>query len=735
MRFVKTTKRTLTSVTTKGTYVNAKGKLTNHARKADTSVSFVGIDGEGIDTPNGHRYVLFGVGSDQIEDSNGLHWTTVFEFLYSRYRPATAFVGFFLGYDFTQILKTLPEVKAWLLLTREGMAKRRHKIPGKQPHPVMCDGWHFDLLGNKRLRLRPKECDCPHATCQCKHKPWMYICDVGSFFQSSFLKVIDPKGWPDGGAIVSNDEFETIRMGKEKRSTAVLDEDMRYYNRLENEILARVMRTLDAGFHDIGIHLPASKWFGPGQAAQAWLKKENVATGEDIRNAVPVWYLEAARAAYFGGWFEIFIHGIIPGTSHEYDINSAYPDVIRNLPCLLHGDYTRGEGLPPESMGSDDSGTDRLTLVYANVWSPGMPHAKSGQHIGAMLHRDAYGQILRPLATEGWFWWDELKAAENAGLVAKLNNKGRSRVQRWVSYTPCKCDPPMRNVESLYEKRLQVGKNTPSGKAAKLVYNSMYGKFAQSVGSPVFANSIYASRITSGCRTQILMAIASHPRGQSDVAMVATDGIYFLTPHPTLPTSEKLGEWEYAKRENLTLFKPGVYWDDSTREKIANGESASFKARGFNASDFARELATVDDSFRRWRDCVGKRGNSLAVEFPRVSFTPAFSMVTALQAIRRGKWELAGTVTGRETAKEVTQDADPRLKRDGLYRDGEIYRSKPHYGMAYSGETGQVDWIASQPYEKRFGMDDPFCEEYKQQYGELKEGAVMDAILWVLRGD
>jgi len=62
--------------------------------------------------------------------------------------------------------------------------------------------------------------------------------------------------------------------------------------------------------------------------------------------------------------------------------------------------------------------------------------------------------------------------------------------------------------------------------------------------------------------------------------MVATDGIFFDSRHPTLELSNRIGEWEEARRENLTLFKPGVYWDDKARELIRDGKFTGFKPEG-----------------------------------------------------------------------------------------------------------------------------------------------------------
>lgn len=717
-------------VTSKGHYLNSKGKATHHPKDSETPIDFIGIDGEGMTVNGKHRYVLFGIGEDQIEDPDGLRWSDVFEFLYQRYRTRTAFTGFYLGYDFTQIISTMPENKAWMLLTTEGRTLRKHRIKGKAPHPVEYDGWQFDMLAMKRLRIRPKTCDCPTPTCKCKHSPWLYVCDVGSFFQSSFLTVIDPINWVPGTEVVTSDEFQLVKKGKEKRSVAILDDDMRKYNALENIILARVMRTMDQGFHDIGIHLPPSKWFGPGQAAQAWLKNEKVPTGEEIREVVPDWFMEAARMSYFGGWFEQMIHGIIPGETHEYDINSAYPSVIETLPCLLHGTYSHGVGNPTDVESGD------LCLVYANVWAPIFPDSRKGQYIGTMLHREPDGSILRPNGTEGWYWYDELRAAQACGLLKKFTTKGYSKIQRWVNYKPCDCPPPMRKIAGLYDKRLAVGKNTPLGKAAKLAYNSAYGKFAQSVGDPIFGNPVYASRITSGCRTIILNAIRTHPDGKKAVSMVATDAVYFLSPHPTLPISSKLGEWDHTVKRNLTQFKPGVYWDDKARDLIAKGESPHFKARGFKASDFTEQLTRVDAEYRSWDNGGMPKPNKLGIlrGWPEVTFKPTFAMVTALQALRRSKWELAGTVTTEKDAIEMRQNSDPQDKRYTLYRDTyqgrTIYRSEPEAGMRLWG--GEYVWTPSTPYEKRFGMDDPWSDEVKETYGINQDGYVIDIVSWMI---
>jgi hypothetical protein len=591
--------------------------------------------------------------------------------------PKNAYVGFFLGYDFTQWVKTLPENRARMLLTDPGKAVRLRKIPARGLlFPVRYGGWEFDMLGTRRFKLRPEG-----------GTSWMYINDAGPFFQTSFLSAINPAKWNE--PIVTDEEYATLKTGKDRRDTAILDDDMRFYNRLENEILARLMGKLEPGFHSAGVKLKRSQWFGPGQAAQKWLTVNNVPDRNKL--ATPPEVENAARCAYYGGWFEIMAHGHIPGTSWEYDINSAYPHVASGLPCFLHGEwraYSNYRRMP----GSCAS----YALVHARI---------KGSHprIGAMLHRCPDHSIRRPHETAGWFWEHEIAAAERAGMVDTV------AVSEAIVYQPCDCPHPMDRLRGLYDDRLRVGKDTPEGKARKLLYNSMYGKFAQSVGNPKFQSYLIAGLITSGCRTQILDAIGSHLDGANDVVMVATDAVYFRSQHNLLKIGSELGAWEAKARENMCLFKPGVYWDDAARQRINDGGDPAFKARGVSARDFAGSIAEIDAHFSRWpnhypesRDPDGDREGW----FPRISFPVGFSMVTAKQALQRNKWFLAGAVSGRESENppRVVQDSDPVTKRhSGTYADG-VYWSQPYTGWWEDESTPYRN--DNQPDPEEFGITD-----------------------------
>jgi hypothetical protein len=676
------------------------------ARNAEHNVNFIMVDGEGTGDGRNHKYVLLGVGDRQLERPDGFKdIREIFGFLYEQFQanPDASFCGYYLGYDFNMWLRLLPRDRAFYLLTEIGRRKRQRvcKCPKNSrcghkrlpPHPVEYGGWQFDILGYKRLKLRPKTCSCRDATCHCPGQAkWMYVNDSGPFFQSSLMVAINPARWPE--PIVTPGEYGTLLEGKELRGAALLDDDMRRYNRLENEVGARLLSQLNRGFTSAGIRLTKKQWFGPGQAAQAWMRLEGKleTTTEAVRK-YPQALKDALIATYYGGWFEITCHGIIGGITHEYDINSAYPAIASRMPCMC-GKWTHSEDWPTGGLRHGWLyGDNPTSLRLCNVGIMG-----HDPYLGGLPYRSRQGHVLHPRYTRGWYWQHEIDAARKAGLISSV-----TYFDTWT-YQPCKHRQPLRALAGLYEGRQRVGKDTPEGKAYKLVYNSVYGKLAQSLGDPAYANPVYASLITSGCRTMILNAIASHPDKARAVAMIATDGVYFMSPHPGLDIGDGMGQWSHDEKHDLTLFKPGVYWDNHSRELINAGKAPKFKARGINAADFARSIADVDAMFDSWTVEDAPR-----VSWPVVSFRSRFSQVSVLQALQwtagvkqpgkqEGKYRaLAGQVSN---GKELEQRAEPEAKRNAatLAYDASVgvWRTKP---------WDMRNQPPSTPYERRFGLD------------------------------
>lgn len=696
------------------------GRQKNAARmrvvRAAQIPTFIGVDSEGIGQGKNHRTVLLGVGENQYIAANtrlGLQWKEVFEFLYSQYKanPNAAFVGFYLSYDFNNWLSSLPQQIAWLLLTKKGLATRKMsevKARRRQYHPVRYDGWEFDMMSDKRLSIRPRVCDCAERKLKCEHDQngWMHVCDAGSFFQSSFLTAIDPKNWNE--PVCTPQEFNTVLIGKNERATARLNARMKYYNRLENVILARLMARLARGFADIGIRLGKDEWYGPGATAAKWLRQHDAVKATDLAEIMPAWFTAACKASYYGGWFEIFSHGIILGTSYNYDINNAYPFAATKLPHLCaECQYRQGRNAY--------NGISMHVLMYCTVY------AKS-KRIGPVPYRAKDGSILRPDTVKGWYWKFEIDAAQRAGLIRRIV------VHEWAEFTPCSHKPPFTEIETLYYKRLEVGKNTALGKGIKLNNNSIYGKFAQSVGSAPFNNWFYASYITAHCRTQILDAIATHPGGLQSVLMVATDGVCFDSPHPGLPISTKLGQWEQSEYQELCLFKPGVYWHKEGKDALLK-----VKSRGVPKEEFKAAISDIELQFRAmikhrtspgdilvqheieeaygWERIFGDRPIytfQASSGWPHFLVPIKFRLKSCRQALNEGKWNNAALV---QNEVRILQSSEPYNKRtsprynhqkrrvdtiihslpaeeiETTYYGDAVYPPSPDYGIGFEGNA------------------------------------------------
>lgn len=624
--------------------------------------AFAGVDSEGITTQRGHRAVLLSVGRQSYvarDKSHGLHWKEVFSFLYQCYEadPKPVYIGFYLSYDFNCWLHTLPEKQARQLLTIEGITKRKipdHKGGNKsrnQFYPVRCEDWEFDMLGFKQLKIRPRTCRCYEQERSCyetvegkrrlreghpKPKSWMYISDGGPFFQMPFLGLLAK--WD---SIRTEDEYQAIKEGKDKRATARLNKKMVEYNVLENVLLAKAMRELAEALKEdpIGISPNKTAWYGPGSLANIWLRGHGAIHKSEIAGLPYAGFFDLCRKSYYGGWFEIFSHGYIRKTSHNYDINSAYPATIARLPHICEScGFQRRKGRC-ESDGE-------YVLLLATVRS-------CGTRIGGVPFRDSDGSILRPSVSKGWYWKREIDAGIRAGII----DPERTVYHEWAEFTPCSDDKPFAVVADLYKKRQQIkaqDPNHPMAMAIKLLINSLYGKFAQSVGAGTFNNWFYASYITSQCRTQILDAIAAHPRKADAVLMVATDGICFDSPCDALRISPNLGDWEHTEYDKLVLFKPGVYWHTDGKRNL------EVKSRGVSKKEFSECLEDVELTFKTLVTY-----GEVPKKWPIVEIPVEFRMKSCKQALNEGHWERAATLAPKEL--RLKQDSNPWKKRSRVY--------------------------------------------------------------------
>lgn len=446
-------------------------------------IEFIGIDGEGVNICDArgkiiaHHYVLLSATGCEPLHKSGEALTTleIYNWLYHdvfRPRPEASFVGYALGYDFSQWHKDLPQSRAESLFTKAGIAKRQRATKigrGQSPFPVSwrydpdnaSREWELDHLGDKRIKLRPYDGPYrergPGLKLAENTNKWMQICDAFAFFQCSFLKAIDPEMRAKAGLsayLTTEDEYKLILEGKAHREHAAFDEDMIRYNQAEVNVLAALMREVNIGLVENRVFLRRNAFFGPGQIAQASLDHAAYISspdlskvkarlpdyivglaqryyeqhsheyvhflGENIRKHVPGVFREGARKSYYGGRFELFYHGTFLRPAYEYDIDSAYPRGMSKLPCLFHGDYVSGKGSPykatrklpiEKGFGLGDGRSLCIALVTVQGSHP---------RIGTLPHRTKAGHIIFPYLTTGWYWLHEIEATQRAGGIDKI---------------------------------------------------------------------------------------------------------------------------------------------------------------------------------------------------------------------------------------------------------------------------------------------------------------------------
>ena len=165
---------------------------------------------------------------------------------------------------------------------------------------------------------------CCETPWKCKHKAagWMSVCDTGAFFQQGFLKVIDPGAWSDDpdGAVCTEDEYALIERGKAGRGDDALDDNMRMYNRLENEVLARVMGRVEKGLRVNGVRLGKNQWYGPGAAAQVWLRNKGVPKRIEVEEWIPEWGRNVCKASILRG----MVRDILPRAHPRINVELRY---------------------------------------------------------------------------------------------------------------------------------------------------------------------------------------------------------------------------------------------------------------------------------------------------------------------------------------------------------------------------------------------------------------------------
>jgi hypothetical protein len=468
-------------------------------------------------------------------------------------------VGFAFDYDVNMILRNL-SISQFLRLKEYGTC-----LIGRHEYRV-------EHIPGKWFRVTKYEEP---------HNITVTIYDVWGFFQSSFVKAVYAN-IADHALMI---HMPTIESGKDKRSefTYAQFEYILEYWKIEAELFHALVNKLRELLYDAGLFI--AKWHGPGELANYayrtnGIRRHKADCGETI--------YDRARFAYAGGRFERFHIGRYQRV-FGYDINSAYPFAISQLPSLSEGQW-RWRGHVDTNIA--EFGVYRIRL-----------RSDAGQPAGPLFHRDKRGNISYPWNVDGWYWSPEVKAmiAAYPKLVSCIE-EGWEYVE-WETR-------PFEFVKDVYEQRRYMKANgIGTQMALKLLLNSLYGKQAQRAGwkrngkAPTWHQLEWAGWVTSHTRAQLYAMMARIPF--ENLIAVETDGL-FTTCSPIqmkITDGSDLGGWEVTEIEELIYLQSGFY-----AKRI--GPDWSLKYRGLDAKsvsvesviDHCKALGPIRAPRHEWND-------------------------------------------------------------------------------------------------------------------------------------
>lgn len=511
---------------------------------------------------------------DYRYDAAGLTLIDVLEWLIRAGRGKLC-AGFYFNYDAGQIVRMLPPLHQMQLAAKGRVTYRQFRIrhvPGKR----------FSVSG-------------PEGS--------VTVWDVAGWAQCSFLRLC--QDWKLGT------DAERTQVSEMKARRGDFDNagerELVSYTTLECALLADWVERVISLHESCDIKLKA--YSGPGSTASAMVRARQW-TPPDI----PAPVAEVAQVAFFGGRSEISCMGPIPGPVHSYDVNSAYPRAISELPELAGARWFRARQHVPGAWG-----------FYRVRWQQkrGAPWGLFPVR-GAQLpdgHRSV--SLLYPTEGVGWFHSIEVDSAIRAapGCVEVMD-------ARFVEPRGA----PFAWIQEVATRRLEY-KAAGDARAfpLKVGLNSIYGKLAQHTGVAPLQCLTYAAAVTAHTRAQLTALAIRHGH---DIVLLATDGILSTAPLPSCELGAGLGQWEYCAYDKAWILQAGVYWAGEKK-----------RTRGIDARGLSLEQVEAVWWKRKTRAVVT---------------LPVRRVISYRQAIAYGKLELSGAWV--ESTRDVSFSPAPRRR-------------------------------------------------------------------------
>lgn len=477
---------------------------------------FLAWDGEGWSDGNGeHSYMLLAVSTGEYVAAPRLSSWKCLDFIVqmgARYKKAIHII-YGGGYDVTHILRDVPLEDRQIL---RSMNECNIRTPS---HWAKRNKYHIEYIPHKWFTVTGYD----HNT---RKRVRVKIYDIMTFFQMSAVKAWESRDIPVP---------EHVKSGKAARADFTWDDfdEVLSYCMEELSLYVQLANTLRNEFKEAGMNI--SEWHGPGAVASALFKKHRI---KEHMQRPPLEVERALQRAYFGGRFEQFKAGHYEGKVYVYDINSAYPDKLRNLPSLRGATWEWSDSFDG-SLGIWNCGFEK--------WSQD-PYAPN-----PLPWRGKSGNVGFPdINRSTWLWTPE--------AINSTEVRGGWKLQLANNIKPFSFIADMFETRKVWKAQQRGGE-----KALKLGMNSGYGKTAQRIGGredngfvPAWHQLEWAGMITSYTRAQIWDAVSLAPES---IIAVETDSVASTVPLD-LDMGTGLGQWEYTEYDSITYLQSGIYFTE-----------------------------------------------------------------------------------------------------------------------------------------------------------------------------
>lgn len=482
------------------------------------------FDGETID----NKYFQLGNSKDYVININGLSLKECLDFLFNN-APQKANSYFFrIDYDLNMFFnnENFEEMETDIVEFFEGEEKNFY-------------GYDIQYFRHKMLFMRKG-----------RMKKTFY--DVSNFLHTSFIKTLELFE-----VFIKSDDEKFLKEYKLKRSDFNSDDikNIIEYNKLECELGIRLCKKI---FQILPNDLKTTRLYGSSALSHKFLKDREIEKlnwfFEDRLNSKPF------ESAYFGGRMETFKLGKF-GKCYKYDINSAYPNVIKDLRVI--------EGVEiNHNFDIFENDIIETNLYYCEM------EIFDFKLIGLLPFRLKSGYLIFPNKVKGYYYGCEIIQALEHNFSIKL--EVIQEIQISLGKKIFEKDNGINEIQDLYDKRLKLKKKKDlRNMVYKILLNSIYGKFAQQSGKHQFLNFYYAGYITSKTRSVLLDAVKENIE---DIIFFATDGILTKKKLNKLVIGEKLGQWDFEEYKSAYVVQSGVY------ELTTYDNKKTYAERGFRAN-------------------------------------------------------------------------------------------------------------------------------------------------------